>query len=162
MVANDQAVDAHSQGIRFDERSNPLGADVGTDELFLYSKVLGTESKLYTFDQNDTVKEIVDYAYVTESDGATVTFDLSKARTQEVTLGGNRTIAFSNPTTGMAFRIILKQDGTGSRTVTWPAAVDWPGGTAPTLSTAASSVDVFGFIYDGTNYLGVGTALDLQ
>lgn len=38
--------------------------------------------------------------------------------------------------------LFIKQDGTGSRTVTWPSAVKWPESTAPTLSTAAGAVDV--------------------
>ena len=34
--------------------------------------------------------------------------------------------------------LILVQDGTGSRTATWPATVKWPSGTAPTLSTGST------------------------
>ena len=48
----------------------------------------------------------------------------------------------------------MVQDGTGSRTATWPASVKWPSGTAPTLTTTASSVDIVSFYYDGTNYYG--------
>jgi len=51
----------------------------------------------------------------------------------------------------------LIQDATGSRTVTWPAAVLWPGGTAPTLSTGANAVDLVALYYDGTNYYGVAS-----
>lgn len=93
---------------------------------------------------------------VTNSDGATVTFDLSTGNIQQVTLGGNRTLALSNPTTGQCFVLRLVQDGTGSRTVTWFSTIKWPGATAPTLTTTASRVDLFGFIttgsgtYDGT------------
>jgi len=90
-----------------------------------------------------------------DSDGATVTFDMDVSNIHTVTLGGNRTLAVSNVDVGQAFVIRLVQDGTGSRTVTWFSTIKWPSGTAPTLSTAASDVDSFGFIctssgnYDG-------------
>ena len=38
--------------------------------------------------------------------------------------------------------LILKQDATGSRTVSWPAALKWVGGVEPTLSTAANAIDI--------------------
>jgi hypothetical protein len=53
---------------------------------------------------------------------------------------------------------VIVQDATGSRTVTWPANVKWPnGGTAPTLSTAANSIDIVAFLYNSTDdeYYGV-------
>jgi len=91
----------------------------------------------------------------TESDGATVTFDLDEADTHTVTLGGNRTLALSNADVGQRFVIRLVQDGTGTRTVTWFSTIKWPGGLVPTLTTTGGKTDVFGFIctsagnYDG-------------
>ena len=60
----------------------------------------------------------------------------------------------ANPSNAGLLVLKLTQDATGSRTATWPAAVKWPGGTAPTLTTAANSVDVIRFFFDGTNYYG--------
>lgn len=92
-----------------------------------------------------------------ETDAATITIDLStlaKGKIRTVTLGGNRTIAFSNPdAAGQSFILILKQDGTGNRTVTWPT-VKWVNSITPTLSTGAAKYDIFAFIYDGTDYFG--------
>lgn len=96
----------------------------------------------------------------TDSDAATVTFDMDASNLHQVTLGGNRTLAFSNTADGQVFIIRLVQDGTGSRTVTWtpaaaPMTIYWAGGTAPTLTTTANKADTFGFItssastYDG-------------
>lgn len=82
----------------------------------------------------------------TDTDGATITFDLSVANEHTVTLGGNRTLATSNDQNGQAFLIVLVQDGTGSRTVTWWSGILWPGGTVPTLTTTANKADVFSFI----------------
>lgn len=79
----------------------------------------------------------------------------NKGNIQKSTLTDNCTFTFTAPSAEGSFMLRLVQDGTGSRTVTWPASVKWPGGTAPTLSTAAGAVDIVTFIYDGTNYYGV-------
>lgn len=49
---------------------------------------------------------------------------------------------FSNLKDGQTINWRLKQDATGSRTMTWPTAFDWPGGTVPTLTTTANAVDL--------------------
>lgn len=101
-------------------------------------------------------------AYTSNSDAETVTFSMAASNMHTVTLGGNRTLAVSNVTTGQCFIINLVQDGTGSRTVTWFTTIRWAGGSAPTLTTTASKRDVFGFICTGTDtYDGfiVGQAL---
>lgn len=90
-----------------------------------------------------------------DSDGATITFDLSVSNIHSVTLGGNRTLALSNAKVGQCFMLRLLQDGTGSRTVTWFTTIKWAGGSAPTLTTTASKADMLGFVvtsagnYDG-------------
>lgn len=93
-------------------------------------------------------------AYTSDSDASTITFDMAASNIHNVTLGANRTLAVSNVSTGQAFVIILKQDGTGSRTVTWWSNIKWVSATAPTLTTTANRWDIFAFIYDGTNYYG--------
>ena len=67
----------------------------------------------------------------------------------------NDTFTFTAPTNPCNILLVLKQDGTGSRAATWPGAVKWSGGSAPTLSTAGASIDIISFYYDGTNYYGV-------
>lgn len=98
----------------------------------------------------------------TDSDGATVTFDLAASNIHTVVLGGNRVLALSNASVGQAFVLRLTQDGTGSRTVTWFSTIKWAGGVAPTLTTTINKTDVFGFICtSANNYDGfiVGMAL---
>ena len=82
------------------------------------------------------------------------TIDWTAGNKQKSTLTGNCTFTFTAPSGPCNLILKLVQDGTGSRTVTWPATVKWPEGTAPTLSTAANSVDIVSFYYDGTNYHG--------
>lgn len=81
-------------------------------------------------------------AITADADGATVTFDLTSSNFHKVTLGGNRTLAFSNDQDGQTFKLLLTQDATGSRTVTWPAGIKWAGGSAPTLTTTANKGDL--------------------
>lgn len=89
------------------------------------------------------------------TDGATITFNLTTSNVHTVTLEGNRTLDISSPTVGQAFMVRLVQDGTGSRTVTWWSTIKWPGGAAPALSTAANAIDAFVFVCTSTgNYDG--------
>ncbi|MHB8276351.1 MAG: hypothetical protein ACYDIA_01690 [Candidatus Humimicrobiaceae bacterium] len=82
---------------------------------------------------------------VAATDGATITFDMSLGNIQAVQLAGNRTLALSNASLGQSFILELRQDATGSRTVTW-FSVKWDNGTAPTLSTGALKYDMFEFV----------------
>lgn len=82
----------------------------------------------------------------------TISFQVSDA--QKLTLTGNCTLTFTNTSAGGAYVLRLVQDGTGSRTVTWPAGTKWPGGTTPTLTTTAGAIDIISIYYDGTNYYG--------
>lgn len=83
--------------------------------------------------------------------GTALTLDLSKGNLQRVTLTGNVTFTFSNPTDGALYTLTLAQDATGSRTVTWPATVIWAGGSAPTLTTTASYIDEITFLYNAAS-----------
>tara|TARA_R110000772_G_scaffold54130_1_gene123493 strand:+ start:2803 stop:3573 length:771 start_codon:yes stop_codon:yes gene_type:complete len=68
----------------------------------------------------------------------------------------NETFTFTAPTKPGAYVLRLVQDSVGSRTATWPATVKWIAGTAPTLTTTATTgKDYVTFIFDGTNYDGV-------
>ena len=81
------------------------------------------------------------------------TISLAAGSFQVLTLTGNATITMPTATAGKSFILLLKQDGTGSRTVTW-STVKWPAGTAPTITSTASKQDIFSFFADGTNWYG--------
>ena len=89
-------------------------------------------------------------AITADTDGATVTFNMATSNDHSVTLGGNRTLAVSNVSTGQKFMLALTQDATGSRTVTWFSGISWAGGAAPTLTTTANKTDVLGFRCTGS------------
>ena len=90
----------------------------------------------------------------------TLTLDLSAAQVFTVSLNANvTTLTISNtPATAsrsIGFTLILTADGT-ARTVTWGAAVLWPAGTSPTLTSTNGKKDVFSFVTTdgGTTWLG--------
>jgi hypothetical protein len=81
------------------------------------------------------------------TDGASIAVDLADSYNFSVTLGGNRTLANpSNVVAGQSGSFFITQDGTGSRTLAYGSNYDFIGGTAPTLSTAANSVDRIDYI----------------
>jgi hypothetical protein len=86
------------------------------------------------------------------------TADRADGATHDLTLVGNATITLDGAVTGEAtdWRLIVRQDGTGSRTITWADTITWVGGSAPTLQTAANAVDTIGLVTidDGTTYFG--------
>jgi hypothetical protein len=64
-------------------------------------------------------------------------------------LTANSEVTASSPVAGTSYLFFFRQDGTGTRTVSF-SGFKWPGGTAPTLSTAAGAVDIVSGISDGT------------
>jgi hypothetical protein len=88
------------------------------------------------------------------SGSGTVTIDWTNGMEQYITLTGTPTFVFNNPISGVDhYRLTLIQDGSGSRTVTWPT-IKWQGGSTPTLTTGATKADVCTFIYNGSGYYG--------
>lgn len=101
-----------------------------------------------------------DSLYTVASSGASTTIDIANGAVQDITLTANCTIALTSPAAGdsWSLTLLLRQDATGSRTVTWPGSVTWLGtGQPPILQTAAGSVDsVVLFTVDGgTHWFGV-------
>jgi len=97
--------------------------------------------------------------YVNElgNTGATPDIDLSLSSFVTATLNQNATFTFSNvPTQAVSFTLFLYNDGTPSRTITWPASVKWPNASIPVRTTVASKLDVYTFITidGGTNWYG--------
>lgn len=98
-----------------------------------------------------------EYVNALGNTGAAPNIDLSLSTFVTATLNENTTFTFSNaPSGACAFTLVLTNDATPSRTITWPASVKWPNATTPTRSTAASKTDIYTFFtYDsGTTWWG--------
>ena len=99
----------------------------------------------------------LNYSETTLTDGSTISWNASTEDVAKVTLGGNRTIgAASSATTGQFISLLVIQDGTGSRTLTWNSAYEFASDTAPSLTTTANLGDLFVFRYNGSKWLEVG------
>ena len=83
-----------------------------------------------------------------EGTASSFTFDLDTSNVFSGTLSAASTLTTSNGDVGQRFLVRLKQGSGGSKTVSswFGNRVSWPGGSAPTLSSTAGHVDLFGFL----------------
>ena len=112
----------------------------------------GTETLTNKTLTNPTVTNYTETLYTANTSTA-ITVSLANGTVQQLTLTGNATITMPTATAGKSFIILLKQDATGGRSVTW-STVTWPGATAPTITGTASKQDIYSFFSDGTNWYG--------
>lgn len=56
---------------------------------------------------------------------------------------------------GTVYTMILKQNNSGSRLVTWGSNYKWQSAIPPVLTTTSNSTDIITFISDGTNLYGL-------
>ena len=123
---------------------------------------IGQEPNVKALTASDIADDLItsaklNYSEATLTDQATVTWDASTQDVCKLTLGGNRTLAApTNSTTGQFISILVIQDGTGSRTLSFNAVYEFASDTAPTLTTTANLGDVFVFRYNGSKWIEVG------
>lgn len=97
------------------------------------------------------------------TDAATIAVDLSLGNNFTVTLAGNRTLgAPTNVTAGQSGVIVVTQDTTGSRTLAYNSVYKFAGGTAPTLTTTASAVDVLAYYVESSSRITVTSLLNVS
>ena len=95
---------------------------------------------------NPTITAYLETAPAIANSSTAVTLSLSSGTVLSYTLTGNCTFTMPTATSGTSFILKLIQDGTGSRTATF-TGVKWPGGTAPTITTTASTgLDILSFV----------------
>jgi len=126
--------------------SNPI---TGTTSVVMNTSPIITTASLV----NPTVTNYVETLYSANT-GTAITVDLANGTVQNLTLTGNATITMPTAVAGKSFIIILSQDGTGGRTVTW-STVSWPTANAPTITVQASKKDIYSFFSDSTSWYGV-------
>ena len=141
-VFHDTATNSLAQNIILAARgSAPTTPDSGFVKL--YFDTLGNIHKLDS-SAVDAQLEFRSDAWIDVADAATMTFDLSinnkKLKYHGGPLTANRTFAFSNLAVGKVWIIRVQQDGTGSRTVTWPSVSV----AAVTMTIAAPGVVTLG------------------
>lgn len=136
-------------------RSN-LGLVIGTNvQAYNANTAVTNAAQSFTAAQRGAVSTL--------TDGTTITPDFAAANNFSVTLGGNRTLANpTNLTAGQSGVIRIAQDGTGSRTLAYGSYFKFPQGTAPTLTTTASAVDVLCYYVESTTRITARLMADVK
>ena len=108
-----------------------------------------------------------DYGETTNAIGGTgggtqdINLTLGNSVTATVDTSAN-TFTFSNPTAsdeGCGFTLVLT-NGQSQGAVTWPASVDWAGGSAPTLTASGVDILTFWTVDGGTIWHGMVASTD--
>jgi len=140
------------------------GASVTGTATFNSAVVIGGATNLQ--DNNLQRPTLLDYCIkgsALGTVGTLATVDVETANFFSATLGSACTFAFTNPCTTGEFGVFaMELTNGGSATVTWPASVDWPAGTAPTLTASGVDQLVFTTRDNGTKYLGFVAGLDIK
>ena len=96
--------------------------------------------------------------------GGTQDIDLTAGNVVTATVDTSaNTFTFSNPSASgrsCSFTLILTNGG--SQTVNWPAAVDWAGGTEPTLTSSGIDIITFTTVDAGTIWYGFLAGADMS
>ena len=108
-----------------------------------------------------TKNAIVDVVSLTDAASVSISFD--QASNFAITLAGNRTLSTpTNAVVGSGGSIFIKQDGTGSRTLSYATEWTFAGGTAPTLTTTASAVDRIDYLVRTSTDVNAVASLDVK
>lgn len=121
-----------------------LGVEIGVDVQAYDADTAKTDAvQSFTAAQRGAVSAL--------TDASTITPDFAVANNFSLTIGGNRTLANpSNLTAGQSGVIVITQDGTGSRTLAYGSYWKFANGTAPSLTTTASAVDVLAYYVESS------------
>ena len=93
----------------------------------------------------------------------TINIDFDNSNVQTVMLSGNTPMTLANATNikkGGSYMVVVKQDSTGSSTLSYGGYYLWEGGTAPTITATANAIDVLSFVcfeYTGGTSALIGT-----
>lgn len=123
-------------------------SNFGTDNVLIRSDGTskGVQSTGITVADNNRISLVsAAIPYSTLTDGSTVTIDWALSNNFKWTIAAaGRTLAFSNATPGQTITVEILQGGSGSNTITtYPSGITYfPNGTAPTLATAVSALDI--------------------
>lgn len=119
----------------------------------VYATLTGTETLTNKTLTNPTVNNYTEGVVAIGNSGTAQTISLTSGTVQTVTLTDNCTFTMPSATSGKSFILQLTQDGTGGRTAAFTGVL-WSGGSAPTITAAAGSVDIVSFHAIGSTWYG--------
>ena len=172
-VAGDIILDAAGNDLSFAAGGTTVLTITNSSSDVIVKPIVDTKDLIFQQRDGTEVFRVEDGAYMslaamsvnpeaTLTDASTISWNSLTSPVAKVTLGANRTLgAASGAVAGTFASLLVIQDGTGSRTLTWNAAYEFAADTAPTLTTTANLGDLFVFRYNGAKWLEVGRNLAL-
>lgn len=131
-------------GVRYPKYRIPVPYDSPNGEMQLADQAPVLDVPAFGYALVDHTHPVApETVIVTPASGAAE--ELAPAAVHDLTLTADCTISFAavpGSDVGYSMTILLRQDGTGARVVTWPAEVTWPNDVEPVLSVAPGSVDI--------------------
>jgi len=114
---------------------------------------------LYYWQDRANLRKIGEVVNSVSATTASTTIDLNNGNIVALALSSSTTLSFGNPYssgTHHGITIYAKQDATGGRIITWPGAVTWDNGVAPTQVTTANKTGTYSFTTrdGGATWLG--------
>jgi hypothetical protein len=92
----------------------------------------------------------------------TATVNLTNGNAASLTVGGNITLAITNPAaSGIESGFVLYLTNGGAFTINWPAGTKWPGGAAPALTASGVDIITFTTINNGTTWYALPAGLGM-
>lgn len=170
-IQEGEAVYATDQNRIYVKEAGVLVSTQADTSAFLDSGDIGVSVQAY---DADTAKLDVTQSFTAAQRGTisaigntsgTITLDFATANNFSLTLNANATNTLANPTNltaGQSGCIYISQDGSGSKTLAYASNWDFAGGTVPTLSTAASAVDVLVYAVRTTGSIAAQLIKDVK
>lgn len=167
VVSTTPGIGLYESDVTTDEKGWDMAAAASTFSFRCFNDAMNAASNIFTVTRSGYVPnhmkifpalEVSSYHYTTYTNngnsGAAKTIDWSASPVQRITLDASCTLTFTAPNGISDVLLHITQNGTGGYSVTWPAAVKWSGGIAPTITTTAGAVSVVRLFYDGATYWG--------
>ena len=172
-VAGDIILDADGADFKFQDGGTEILRISNSSSDVIIKPIVDAKDIIFQQRDGTEVMRIEDGAHMslaaaavnpeaTLTDASTIAWNVLTSPVAKVTLGANRTLgAGTGAIAGQFVSLLIIQDGTGSRTLSFNAAYEFKDDTAPTLTTTASKGDLFVFRYNGSKFLEVGRNLNL-
>ena len=172
-VAGDIILDADGADFKFQDGGTEILRISNSSSDVIIKPIVDAKDIIFQQRDGTEVMRIEDGAHMslaaaavnpeaTLTDASTISWNVLTSPVAKVTLGANRTLgAGTGAIAGQFVSLLVIQDGTGSRTLSFNAAYEFKDDTAPTLTSTASKGDLFVFRYNGSKFLEVGRNLNL-
>ena len=167
-VAGDIILDADGADFKFQDGGTEILRISNSSSDVIIKPIVDAKDIIFQQRDGTEVMRIEDGAHMslaaaavhpeaTLTDASTIAWNVLTSPVAKVTLAANRTLgAGTGAIAGQFVSLLVIQDGTGSRTLSFNAAYEFKDDTAPTLTTTASKGDLFVFRYNGSKFLEVG------